>query len=84
MPKLRMTDIQIMDASLRQAISGSAGYFRLSANDQAEIAGVRRATWYRRLQTPADFSVRELRRMISEYKWTSREVCAFLGVKEEG
>ena len=82
MPKLRLRNDQIQDACLRKAIDGSAGYFRLSANEQAEIAGVKRATWYRRLQTPEDFSLKEIRRMIASYNWDSKTVCAFLGVKE--
>ena len=39
MPKLRLRLDQVQDASIRQAISGSAGYFGLSVNEQAEIAG---------------------------------------------
>lgn len=82
MPKLRLTEAQLLDAQLRKAISGSAGYFQLSANEQATIAGVKRATWYRRLNCPSDFSVRELRKMIRRYHWDSKTVCAFLGVRE--
>lgn len=84
MPKLRMTDTEVQDAFLRQAIKGSAGYFQLSVNDQAEIAGCKRATWYRRLNTPSDFSLYELRRMVKRYKWDSKTVCSFLGVREGG
>ena len=69
MPKLRMTDTEVQDAFLRQAIKGSAGYFGLGPTDQAEIAGVTRATWYRRLTYPANFSVKELRRMVKRYHW---------------
>lgn len=82
MPKLRLRHDQIQDASLRQAISGSAGYFRLSVNEQAEIAGVKRATWYRRLNCPGDFTLTELRRMIFRYGWSKETVCSFLGIKE--
>jgi len=82
MPKLRMTDTQVQDAHLRQAIKGSAGYFQLSPDEQAEIAGVKRATWYRRLYAPESFSLAELRRMVRRYKWDSRTVCAILGVRE--
>lgn len=82
MPKLRMTDKQVQDAFLRQAIKGSAGYFQLSPNEQAEIAGVTRATWYRRLDDPSMFNVRELRRMVKRYHWDSKTICAFLGARE--
>lgn len=82
MPKLRMTETQILDAELRKAIAGSAGYFQMTADEQAEAAGVKRATWYRRLHVPADFSVRELRRMIRRYSWDAKTVCRFLGVRE--
>ena len=82
MPKLRMTDTQVQDALLRQAIKGSAGYFQLRPDEQAGIAGVTRATWYRRLNEPESFSLRELRRMVRRYKWDYRTVCAFLGVRE--
>ena len=83
MPKLRMTDIEVQDALLRQAIKGSAGYFQLRPDDQAEIAGVTRATWYRRLNDPSGFSLDELRRMVRRYKWDSKTVAAFLGVRED-
>lgn len=82
MPKLRMTDQQVQDACLRKAIKGAAGYFQLSVEEQARIAGVKRATWYRRLKTPSDFSVKELRKMIVKYNWDAVTVCQFLGVKE--
>lgn len=84
MPKLRMSPTEVQDAFLRQAIKGSAGYFRLSVNEQAEIAGCKRATWYRRLNDPSEFSLDELRRMVRRYRWDSRTVCAFLGVREDG
>lgn len=83
MTNLRLRLDQIQDANLKKAISGSAGYFGLSVNDQASIAGVKRATWYRRLNSPGDFSLRELRRMVKSYNWSSDIVCSFLGVKEE-
>lgn len=83
MPKLRMTDSQVQDALLRQAIKGSAGYFQLGPNDQAEIAGVTRATWYRRLDRPSSFNVRELRRMVRRYNWDEKTVAAFLGARRD-
>ena len=83
MPKLRMTDTEVQDAFLRQAIKGSAGYFGLMAEEQASIAGVKRATWYRRLKNPSAFTVKELRRMIFKYHWNSKMVCGFLGVKDD-
>ena len=82
MPKLRMTDTEVQDALLRQAIKGSAAYFKLSANEQALIAGCTRATWYRRLNDPGNFSLYELRKMVRRYKWDSKTVSAILGVKE--
>lgn len=82
MPKLRMTDTEVQDAFLRQAIKGSAGYFQLRPDDQADIAGVTRATWYRRLDKPSSFSVCELRRMVKRYKWDLKTVGSFLGVRE--
>ena len=82
MPKLRMSDTQVQDALLRQAIKGSAGYFQLSVNEQAEIAGCTRATWYRRMNQPETFTVDELRSMIRRYKWTPQTVGAFLGARE--
>lgn len=83
MPKLRQTDTQIQNACLRKAISGSAGYFQLTVNELADVAGVKRATWYRRLREPGDFTLYELRRMIKRYSWDAKTVCEFLGVKEE-
>lgn len=84
MPKLRMTDTQVQDALLRQAIKGSAGYFMLSANEQAAIAGCTRATWYRRLNQPEAFTLGELRAMVRRYKWSPQTCAAFLGAREGG
>lgn len=81
MPKLRTTEREIQDSYLRKAIKGSAGFYQLDINEQARIAGVKRATWYRRLKSPSDFSVRELRKMIARYDWDAETVCLFLGVK---
>lgn len=82
MPKLRMTFQQIQDSCIRRAISGSAGYFRLSVDEQAEIAGIKRATWYRRLKTPEDFSIKELRKMINRYGWDDSTICSFFRIQE--
>lgn len=82
MPKLRMTDTEVQDAFLRQAIKGSAGYFSLCPDEQAQIAGLTRATWYRRLTQPSTFSLKELRRMAKRYHWDLKTVGAFLGVRE--
>ena len=79
MQKLRLRHYEIQDACLRKAISGSAGYFRLTVNEQAEIAGVRRATWYRRLKCPEDFSLKELRRMSVRYGWDISTIGSFFG-----
>lgn len=83
MPKLRLKLDEIQDACVRKAITGSAGYFKLTVNDQAEIAGVRRATWYRRLKQPEEFSLKELRRMTVRYGWDIYTIGSFFGVKEE-
>ena len=83
MPKLRMTREQVLDSCLRQAISGSAGYFQLNADRQAEIAGIKRATWYRRLRTPEEFSVKELRQMVRAYSWDDSTICSFFRLLED-
>lgn len=82
MPRLKQSDIFLQDAYLRSAIKGASGYFGLTAADQALIAGVKRATWYRRLQDPSSFTVGELRRMIFRYHWGSKIICNILGAKE--
>lgn len=82
MPKTRLTDAQTQDALLRQAIKGSAAFYQLSPTEQAEIAGVTRATWYRRLNEPSSFSLKELRRMTRRYRWSEKTVAAILGVRE--
>ena len=82
MPKLRLKNSEIQDACLRKAISGSAGYFRLTVDEQAEIAGVKRATWYRRIKKPEEFSLKELRRMASRYGWDISTIGSFFVVKE--
>lgn len=82
MPTIRQNELMIQDANLRKAIKGAAGYFCLTSTEQAAIAGVTRATWYRRVNEPSNFSIRELRRMIHKYGWDSDTVCRFLGVRE--
>ena len=83
MPKLRMSDEQIQDAFLRQAIKGSAGFFQLSSEELARAAGCARATWYRRINQPETFTLAELRRMVKRFHWTAMQVGSFVGVKEE-
>ena len=76
-----MSNLREMDANFRKALDGSAGYFQLSPMDQANIAGVKRATWYRRLKQPENFTLREFRRMVKHYSWDSATVAAIVGVK---
>lgn len=82
MPRLKQNDILLQDSFLIATIKWSAGYFGLIPDEQASIAGVKRATWYRRLKTPSDFTVGEIRRMVSYYGWTVNKVGKFLGAKE--
>ena len=82
MPKMRQTATQIQDGHIRKVISGSAAFYELSVNQLAEVAGVKRATWYRRLNDPGTFTLKELRKMVLRYRWDAKTVCDFLGVKE--
>lgn len=82
MPKLKRTATEIQDANIRKAIQGAAAYYGLCINEQAETAGVKRATWYRRLNDPGTFTLKELRKMALRYHWDAKTVCDFLGVKE--
>jgi hypothetical protein len=84
MPRTRQTALQIQDASIRKAISGSAAFYGLSMEQQYETVGVKRATWYRRLNDPGTFTLREIRRMALRYRWDAKTVCDFIGVKEVG
>lgn len=80
MPKLRQTATEIANAKIMEAIKGSAAFYCIPPEEQAGIAGVSRATWYRRLQYPGDFTVSEMRRMAKRYRWEDRAILAMMKV----
>lgn len=80
MSKMKRTPEDIANARLRQAIKGSAAFYDHSAENQADIAGVSRATWYRRLQYPGDITIREFRRLLKKYRWDEQTVLDILRV----
>ena len=69
------------DLYLLKTLKGAAAYFSHTPNDQARIAKVARATWYRRLREPDTFTLAEIRRLIKHYKISPDEVLDFLGVR---
>ena len=80
MPKLKKTPQEEADLRLREAIAGSSTYLGLSIQAQAEVAGVGRSTWYRRLDHPGDFTLSEFRRMCRKYRWTEEQVLRIVRV----
>ena len=50
MPKLKQTSRDLANLRFMQAVKGSAAFYRTDTDEIALIAGVSRATWYRRLQ----------------------------------
>lgn len=71
------------DQYLKRTLKGAAIYFCHTPDDQARIAKVSHATWYRRLQNPSTFTLAELRRLIAFYKIDISEICDFLGIRRE-
>ena len=69
------------DLYLLKTLKGAAVYYSHTPEDQAKIAKVSRATWYRRMKEPGSFEVSELRRLIKHYKIGPDEVLDFLGVR---
>lgn len=69
------------DLYLLKTLKGAAVYHGHSAAEQAKIAKMSRATWYRKLQEPESFTLAELRRLVSHYKIGIDEICDFLGVR---
>lgn len=80
MPKLKMSAREHANAKLMQAIKGSSAYYDISPEDQAQIAGVSRATWYRRLQNPGDVTLDEFRRLCRRFHWDEKTVLEIIRV----
>lgn len=73
--------MQKEDLYLQKTIKGVAVYYHHTPDEQARIVKVSHATWYRRLQDPGSFTLRELRRLIKFYKIDISEICDFLGIR---
>lgn len=73
--------MQREDLYLRKTLKGAAEYFRHSPEEQAKIAKISHATWYRRMNDPGSFTLREIRRLIAHYKIDISEVADFLGIR---
>lgn len=74
MSKIRPSAKAAADALLMESINGSAAMYGVPSDDQALVAGVSRATWYRRLQHPGEFTLDEFRSMCRRYHWTEEQV----------
>lgn len=70
------------DLYLLKTVKGAAAYFSHTPIDQARIAKVSHATWYRRMKDPGSFTVSELRRLVIHYKISAHELCDIFSVKE--
>ena len=75
-------DEKMMDACLRKIIKDSAGYFGYDVEELSDLIDVKRATWYRRLRKPSDFTIGEIRKMTAKFHWTEKSVALFLGAEE--
>lgn len=73
--------MQKEDLYLLKTLKGAAVYCSHTPEDQAKIARVSRATWYRRLKEPGSLTMSELRRLIKHYKISPEEVLDFLGYR---
>lgn len=69
MPQLKRSEKELKDRKLLEAIAGSSVFFDLSPDEQAQVAGISRSSWYRRLSNPGLFSIDEFRRMAKRYRW---------------
>jgi len=73
--------MQKVDLYLRKTLKGAAEYYQHTPDEQARIARVSHATWYRRMKDPGSFTLREIRRLIAHYKIGIDEVCDFLDIR---
>ena len=80
MPRLKLSDLEQSNRKLLEAIKGSSAFYDISSDEQAGIAGVSRATWYRRLQHPGEFTLDEIRRMSKRYHWPEQTLIHILRV----
>lgn len=69
MPQIKLSEKQLKDRKLLEAIAGSSVFFTLSPEEQARTAGLSRSSWYRRLKDPGIFTLDEFRRMVKKYHW---------------
>lgn len=73
--------MQKEDLNLLKTLKGVAAYYSHTPDDQARIAKISHATWYRRLKNPGSFTLSEFRRLIFHYKIGLSEICDILGVR---
>ena len=70
MPQKRQVH-SVQDRKLLEAIAGSSAFFNLTPEQQAGIAHLSRASWYRRLKSPGYFTLDEFRWMVTRYNWSN-------------
>ena len=80
MPRLKMSSMEQANRRLLEAVKGASAFYDITSDEQASIAGVSRATWYRRLQHPGEFTLNELRRMARQYHWDDKVLSSILRV----
>ena len=69
------------DLYLLKTLKGAAVYYSHTPDEQAKIAKVSRATWFRRVRDPGSFTLAEIRRLIKHYKIGPEETLDFLGYR---
>jgi len=74
-------ETNLQDLYVRKAIRGSAEFYQMSIEEQWRRLGMARATWYRRMKNPGDFTVDNLRQMIKMFHWDAETVGKMLGLK---
>lgn len=79
MPKLKKSPDELANTYLLTAIGSSAIFYAHKPEKQAAIAGVSRASWYRRLKEPETFTLRELRRLARKYRWDDQTLRDIFG-----
>mgnify|MGYP000019823258 FL=1 len=84
MPKIKLSDQERMNRELLAALRGGQARLGERDIDTAEIMPNCQRTYYLRLKSPEQFTVRDLRILAKRYKFTDYQLCQIFGVAYQG
>ena len=68
-----------LDQNVRRAIDMAIAFYQLTSKDKPKICGLSRSTFYRRMEHPENFTLKELRKMAESFGWDLPTIGQFFG-----